>query len=54
MSRSLVWISGASSGIGGALATTVPWEAARLLGVSRRPPVVGEHVEADLAQPASW
>ena len=54
MAGSLVWISGASSGIGGALAATVPWEGARVLGVSRRPPVVGEHVKADLAQPASW
>jgi benzil reductase ((S)-benzoin forming) len=51
---SLVWISGASGGIGGALAATVPWEDARLLGVSRRPPAVGEHVEADLADPSSW
>jgi benzil reductase ((S)-benzoin forming) len=54
MSRSLVWISGASSGIGGALAATVPWEGARLLGVSRRPPAVGEHLEADLAEPGAW
>jgi benzil reductase ((S)-benzoin forming) len=54
MSRSLVWISGASSGIGRALAATVPWDGARLIGVSRRPPAVGEHLEADLAEPASW
>ncbi len=54
MSRSLVWISGASSGIGEALAATVPWEGARVLGVSRRAPVVGEHLEADLAEPGSW
>ncbi|HEX4365092.1 MAG TPA: SDR family NAD(P)-dependent oxidoreductase [Solirubrobacteraceae bacterium] len=54
MSRSLVWISGASSGIGAALATTVPWDGARVLGVSRRLPAIGEHVEADLADPASW
>jgi benzil reductase ((S)-benzoin forming) len=54
MSRSLVWISGASSGIGRALAATVPWDGARLIGVSQRPPAVGEHLEADLAEPASW
>lgn len=54
MSRSLVWISGASSGLGSALAATVPWDGARLLGVCRRPPAVGEHVEADLAEPSSW
>ena len=51
---SLVWISGASSGIGRALAATVPWANTRLLGVSRRAPAVGAHVEADLADPGSW
>jgi benzil reductase ((S)-benzoin forming) len=50
----VVWISGASSGIGAALAESVPFPGARLIGISRRPPVVGEHVEADLAQPAVW
>jgi NAD(P)-dependent dehydrogenase (short-subunit alcohol dehydrogenase family) len=54
MSRSLVWISGASSGIGRALAAALPWDGARLIGVSRRPPPVGEHLAADLAEPASW
>jgi short-subunit dehydrogenase len=49
-----VWISGASSGIGAALADSVPHPGARLFGISRRPPVAGEHVEADLAQPAVW
>ncbi len=51
---SLVWISGASSGIGAALARTVPWEDARVIGVSRRPPPVGEHLEADLGHPDGW
>jgi len=51
---SLVWISGASSGIGAALARTVPWEASRVIGVSRRPPPVGEHLEADLSDPSAW
>ena len=58
MSGSLVWISGASAGIGRALAATVPWDDARVLGISRRPPGDGtegvEHVEADLADPSSW
>lgn len=54
MSGFLVWISGASSGIGKALAATLPWEGARLIGVSRRAPAVGEHLEADLAEPGSW
>jgi short-subunit dehydrogenase len=47
-----VWISGASSGIGAALADSVPYPGARLFGISRRPPMAGEHVETDLTQPA--
>ena len=50
----VVWISGASSGIGAALAASVPHEGARLIGISRRPPAHGEHVEADLANPSAW
>lgn len=50
----VVWISGASSGIGAALAKSVPHPGARLYGISRRPPVAGEHIEADLAQPTAW
>lgn len=54
MGTSLVWISGASSGIGAALARTVPWPGSRVIGISRRAPEVGEHLEVDLADPASW
>ncbi len=54
MASSLIWITGASSGIGAALAGTVPWEDARVIGVSRGAPAVGEHLHADLADPASW
>lgn len=54
MTEALVWISGASSGIGKALAATLPWEEARLIDVSRRAPPVGQHLEADLADPRSW
>lgn len=55
MSRSLVWISGASGGIGRALAETVPWSGARVIGISRRPPAGAvEHLEADLADPSTW
>jgi benzil reductase ((S)-benzoin forming) len=50
----VVWISGASSGIGAALAASVPLEGARLIGIGRRPPAHGEHVEADLADPSGW
>ena len=49
----LTWISGASGGIGRALADTVPWEG-RVIGISRRPPEGIEHLEADLADPSSW
>jgi benzil reductase ((S)-benzoin forming) len=50
----VVWISGASSGIGAALAASVPYDGARVIGISRRPPSVGEHLPADLSDPASW
>lgn len=51
----LVWISGASSGIGRALAETVPYPGARVIDVSRRGGTPGtEHLPADLADPASW
>lgn len=54
MAETLVWISGASSGIGKALTATVPWEEARVLDISRRGSPGLEHVEADLSDPASW
>jgi benzil reductase ((S)-benzoin forming) len=54
MGRVYVWISGASSGIGAALAATIPFASARVVGVARRPPAVGEHLCADLADPGQW
>ncbi|HYZ07950.1 MAG TPA: SDR family NAD(P)-dependent oxidoreductase [Pseudonocardiaceae bacterium] len=54
MSSSLVWISGASSGIGLAMAETVPWDGARVIGISRRAASGVEHLQADLADPSSW
>jgi benzil reductase ((S)-benzoin forming) len=54
MSESLVFISGASSGIGLALAKSVPWSPARVFDLSRRGAPGIEHVKADLADPASW
>ncbi len=48
-----VWITGASSGIGAALAGGAPPDA-RVIGVARRPPPRGEHLPADLADPAAW
>ncbi|MGH9284896.1 MAG: SDR family NAD(P)-dependent oxidoreductase [Acidimicrobiales bacterium] len=52
--RALIWISGASSGIGEALASTAPWEPARIVGISRRPSPAPEDLLVDLADPASW
>jgi benzil reductase ((S)-benzoin forming) len=49
----LVWISGASAGIGAALAATVPFPGARVIDISRRGGA-REHFPADLADPASW
>lgn len=50
----LIWISGASGGIGQALVRTVPWGDARVIGISRTPAPGIAHVAADLADPASW
>lgn len=49
----VIWITGASSGIGAALARTAPPDA-RVIGVSRRPSAAGESVLADLADPLAW
>jgi benzil reductase ((S)-benzoin forming) len=51
---SLVCITGASSGIGQALAESVPFDQARLLTVSRRPARTGTWVQADLSDPTQW
>lgn len=57
--NSVIWISGASGGIGQALARTVPWPGSRVIGISRgRPaPAPGaaiEHLQADLSGPSGW
>lgn len=57
MTDTIVWITGASGGIGGALAATVPYPDAHLFDISRSGPADGstiEHVPADLADPTSW
>jgi benzil reductase ((S)-benzoin forming) len=55
MTDTIVWISGASAGLGAALAATVPFEGARIIDISRSGGAPGtEHLPADLADPASW
>lgn len=57
MTDTIIWITGASSGIGAALAATVPFPDAHVVDVSRSGAAGGaiaEHVPADLADPASW
>jgi benzil reductase ((S)-benzoin forming) len=54
MASHLVFISGASSGIGLALARAVPWPDARVIDISRRGAAGIEHFAADLADPGSW
>lgn len=54
MAKALVWITGASGGIGQALIRTVPWPGTRVIGVSRRPAAGAEHLRADLADPSEW
>jgi benzil reductase ((S)-benzoin forming) len=50
----LIWVTGASQGIGKALIEAVPWQQARVIGVSRRPGPAPVHVAADLADPSGW
>lgn len=51
----LIWISGASSGLGAALADTQPFADAHVVDISRSGGTPGtEHLPADLADPASW
>ena len=49
-----VCITGASSGIGRALALSVPFDPCTLVTVNRRPGPRGEWIEADLGDPAAW
>lgn len=55
MADVLLWITGASSGIGAALAETAPYDDVHIVDISRSGGTPGtEHVPADLADPASW
>jgi NADP-dependent 3-hydroxy acid dehydrogenase YdfG len=50
----IVWITGATRGIGEALARTVPYENARVINISRSVNPATENVHADIADPAGW
>ena len=54
MSDTIVWISGATGGLGRGLAETVPYPGARVINLSRRPAPGCENVHLDLAQPDTW
>ena len=50
----IVWITGATSGIGEALARTCPWPDTELISVSRREHPDLETVRFDLTDLESW
>src|SRR5688500_5264237 len=54
MSQNIVWITGATSGIGEALARNCPWPDTRIISVSRREHPDFETVRFDLNDMASW
>jgi NAD(P)-dependent dehydrogenase (short-subunit alcohol dehydrogenase family) len=52
--RTIIWITGATQGIGQALARAVPYPDARVVNISRRRHPEIETVIADLTDPGSW
>jgi benzil reductase ((S)-benzoin forming) len=50
----VLWITGATSGIGEAMAATVPYDDARVINVARRAHPTLESVRADLSDPSDW
>lgn len=55
MTDTLLWITGASAGIGAAVARTQPFPGAHVFDISRSGGTPGaEHVPADLSDPLSW
>jgi NAD(P)-dependent dehydrogenase (short-subunit alcohol dehydrogenase family) len=52
--QTIVWITGATQGIGQALARAVPYPDARVVNISRRLDPELETVIADLTDPESW
>ena len=54
MADTLVWISGATAGLGRGFAATCPYPAARILNLSRSVHPGIENRRLDLADPATW
>jgi len=54
MSDTIVWISGATGGIGSALARHVPYKGARIINIDMKDAEGCENVRFDLLDPASW
>ena len=54
MTKNIVWITGATSGIGEALARTCPWPDTEIISVSRREHPDFASVHFDLTDMASW
>lgn len=61
MADTIVWITGASSGIGAALVAELPFDRARVIDISRSGPATSppegsviEHLAADLSDPMAW
>lgn len=55
MSSTVVWVTGASQGIGRAVVDHAPFDDATIFDISRRGGVPGTtHVPADLADPSGW
>lgn len=52
--KTIVWITGATQGIGAALANAVPYPDARVINISRRAHPTLETVVADLSDPQAW
>lgn len=52
--RTVIWVSGSSSGIGAAFVDTNPLAGSRVIGIARRPHPRVENLCLDLADPAAW
>jgi NAD(P)-dependent dehydrogenase (short-subunit alcohol dehydrogenase family) len=54
VAETIVWITGASAGIGAALASSVPYDNARVINLSRSAASRVENVQLDLTDPEQW